>query len=115
MYRGGRGAGIRAPDVLLRRHICSSRGVSVMSSGRMNSTDSCEGLPLLCGIAVTTPSIDVPITGLTADDVILDVGCGDGRVLVTMAKVLASRGIGIDVSEVRGTCLGWAPRSISWK
>lgn len=34
------------------------------------------------------------------DDVILDVGCGDGRVLVTMAKVLGCRGIGIDISQV---------------
>lgn len=41
------------------------------------------------------------ITGLTAQDVILDVGCGDGRVLVTMAKVLGCRGIGVDISEVR--------------
>lgn len=37
---------------------------------------------------------------LSADDVVLDVGCGDGRVLVTMAKVLGCRGIGIDVSQV---------------
>jgi len=33
--------------------------------------------------------------------VILDVGCGDGRVLVTMAKILRCRGIGIDISQVR--------------
>lgn len=38
--------------------------------------------------------------GLSAGDVVLDVGCGDGRVLVTMAKVLGCRGIGIDVSQV---------------
>jgi len=35
--------------------------------------------------------------------VILDVGCGDGRVLVTMAKVLGCRGIGIDISQVCGS------------
>ena len=37
---------------------------------------------------------------VTSDDVILDVGCGDGRVLVTMAKILGCRGIGIDISQV---------------
>lgn len=38
---------------------------------------------------------------ISSDDVILDVGCGDGRVLVTMAKILGCRGIGIDISQVR--------------
>lgn len=34
-------------------------------------------------------------------DVILDLGCGDGRVLVTMAKVIGCRGIGVDISQVQ--------------
>lgn len=40
-------------------------------------------------------------TGLTPDDVVLDIGSGDGRVLVTAAKMLGCRGIGIDVSKVK--------------
>ncbi|CAM9362830.1 unnamed protein product, partial [Ascophyllum nodosum] len=39
------------------------------------------------------------VTGLVLDDVVLDIGCGDGRVLVAVAKVLGCRGIGVDVSQ----------------
>ena len=38
------------------------------------------------------------------DDVVLDIGCGDGRVLVAVAKVLGCRGIGVDVSQVNDGC-----------
>lgn len=48
-------------------------------------------------------------TGVTAKDVILDIGCGDGRVLVTTAKVLGCRGTGIDISEV-GFALSFCTR-----
>ncbi|CAB1117522.1 unnamed protein product [Ectocarpus sp. CCAP 1310/34] len=50
-------------------------------------------------LLASPPSVDRE--DLSADDVVLDVGCGDGRVLVTMAKVLGCRGIGIDVSQHR--------------
>lgn len=44
---------------------------------------------------------------------VLDVGCGDGRVLVTMAKVLGCRGIGIDISQVRQFAHVYHTRSIT--
>ncbi|CAM9606222.1 unnamed protein product [Ectocarpus fasciculatus] len=61
-----------------------------------------EGAPWLSPFLPSSPdamSSFVQMTGLSAGDVVLDVGCGDGRVLVTMAKVLGCRGIGIDVSQ----------------
>ncbi|CAM9420295.1 unnamed protein product [Scytosiphon promiscuus] len=41
----------------------------------------------------------VQMAGITSDDVVLDIGCGDGRVLVTLAKVLGCQGVGIDISQ----------------
>ncbi|MDP2915107.1 MAG: methyltransferase domain-containing protein [Candidatus Aminicenantes bacterium] len=35
------------------------------------------------------------------DSVIYDIGCGDGRILVTAAKKYGSRGVGIDIDPVR--------------
>ncbi|CAM9294688.1 unnamed protein product, partial [Ectocarpus sp. 13 AM-2016] len=61
-----------------------------------------EGAPWLSPFLPSSPEAMcsfVQIADLSADDVVLDVGCGDGRVLVTMAKVLGCRGIGIDVSQ----------------
>ncbi|CAM9785885.1 unnamed protein product [Discosporangium mesarthrocarpum] len=37
--------------------------------------------------------------GVSESDVIVDIGCGDGRVLVAAAKALGCRGIGMDVSQ----------------
>lgn len=35
------------------------------------------------------------------DDVIYDLGCGDGRIVITAAKELGCRGVGIDIDPVR--------------
>lgn len=35
--------------------------------------------------------------GVTADDVVYDIGCGDGRMVITAAKKYRARGVGIDI------------------
>jgi len=35
------------------------------------------------------------------DDVLYDLGCGDGRIVITAAKELGCRGVGIDIDPVR--------------
>jgi 2-polyprenyl-3-methyl-5-hydroxy-6-metoxy-1,4-benzoquinol methylase len=40
------------------------------------------------------------VTGVKAGDVVYDLGCGDGRIVVTAAK-LGARGIGIDIDPTR--------------
>lgn len=47
------------------------------------------------------------VTDLKSDDVVLDVGCGDGRVLVALAKALGCRGIGVDISQVSQQSVPW--------
>jgi SAM-dependent methyltransferase len=34
-------------------------------------------------------------------DVVYDLGCGDGRIVITAAKSLGARGVGIDINPVR--------------
>ncbi|MCJ7682270.1 MAG: hypothetical protein MUP70_16205, partial [Candidatus Aminicenantes bacterium] len=36
-----------------------------------------------------------------ADDLIYDVGCGDGRIVITAAKKYGARGVGIDIDPLR--------------
>jgi SAM-dependent methyltransferase len=36
---------------------------------------------------------------VTKDDVVYDLGCGDGRIVITAAKVFGARGIGIDMDQ----------------
>ena len=38
--------------------------------------------------------------GVTADDVVYDLGCGDGRIVVAAAK-LGARGVGVDIDLQR--------------
>lgn len=37
------------------------------------------------------------LAGVTKDDVVMDLGCGDGRIPITAAKTYGARGIGVDI------------------
>jgi SAM-dependent methyltransferase len=38
---------------------------------------------------------------VTKDDVVYDLGCGDGRIVITAAKKYGARGVGVDIDPVR--------------
>jgi 2-polyprenyl-3-methyl-5-hydroxy-6-metoxy-1,4-benzoquinol methylase len=40
----------------------------------------------------------VSLASLSASDILLDIGCGDGRVCVAAAKLISCRAIGLDIS-----------------
>lgn len=41
------------------------------------------------------------LAGVTADDVVYDLGSGDGRIVIAAAKDFAARGVGIDIDPQR--------------
>jgi SAM-dependent methyltransferase len=41
------------------------------------------------------------LAGVTQNDVVYDLGCGDGRIVVTAAKLYGARGVGIDIDPQR--------------
>ena len=41
------------------------------------------------------------LAGVTADDVVYDLGCGDGRIVITAAQRFGARGVGIDFDPER--------------
>jgi SAM-dependent methyltransferase len=41
------------------------------------------------------------LAGVTGDDVVYDLGCGDGRIVVAAAKTRGARGVGIDIDPER--------------
>ena len=53
------------------------------------------------------PTDDVVVTamlklgGVTKDDVVYDLGCGDGRIVIAAAKQFGARGVGIDIDPER--------------
>jgi SAM-dependent methyltransferase len=54
---------------------------------------------------ITSPDVVVDkmveVANLSADDVVYDLGCGDGRIIVTAAMQSGCRGVGIDNDPVR--------------
>ncbi|MFP5378438.1 MAG: SAM-dependent methyltransferase, partial [Vicinamibacteria bacterium] len=41
------------------------------------------------------------LAGVTKDDVVYDLGCGDGRIPITAAVKFGARGVGVDIDPVR--------------
>ena len=41
------------------------------------------------------------LAGVTKDDVVYDLGCGDGRIPITAAKKFGARAVGVDIDPVR--------------
>ena len=71
--------------------------------------------PLALSQDVKTPSLDVPYVPtvpevvdmmldmgkVSASDLLYDLGCGDGRIVITAAKQRGARGVGIDIDPQR--------------
>lgn len=41
------------------------------------------------------------MAGVTREDIVYDLGCGDGRFVITAAKNFGARGVGVDIDPVR--------------
>jgi ribosomal protein L11 methylase PrmA len=41
------------------------------------------------------------VAGVTSDDIVYDIGCGDGRIVVMAAEKYGARGVGIDIDSQR--------------
>ena len=41
------------------------------------------------------------LAGVTSDDVVYDLGCGDGRIVIAAAKLYGAQGVGIDIDPQR--------------
>ncbi|MBM3607134.1 MAG: methyltransferase domain-containing protein [Alphaproteobacteria bacterium] len=86
-----------------------SRRFFVAGAGALLAT------PFVHRYAVAQPALDVPyvptpqdvvdrmleLVKLTQQDFVMDLGCGDGRMLVTAARKFGSRGFGVDLNPAR--------------
>jgi SAM-dependent methyltransferase len=43
----------------------------------------------------------ITMAGVSKDDVVYDLGCGDGRIVITAVKEMGCRGVGIDIDPIR--------------
>lgn len=54
-------------------------------------------------VPTTEPAVEamLKLAGVKKTDVVYDLGCGDGRIVVTAAKAYGARGVGIDINPER--------------
>jgi SAM-dependent methyltransferase len=54
-------------------------------------------------VATDLTIVDAMLTlaGVTRDDVVYDLGCGDGRIVIAAAKEFGARGVGVDLDPER--------------
>jgi cyclopropane fatty-acyl-phospholipid synthase-like methyltransferase len=78
---------------------------SVAPRAQQTATPSQPALRAPDVIYVPTPQevVDAMLTmaGVTAKDLVYDLGCGDGRIPVTAAKTYGARAVGIDIDPQR--------------
>jgi precorrin-6B methylase 2 len=77
----------------------------VLSCGAVRAASSNEGTVQLDVPYVQTPQpvVDrmLELAAPTKDDVVYDLGSGDGRIVITAARRYGSRGVGIDIDPAR--------------
>lgn len=87
--------------------IITSSTVAAQSATGLSSPDLGQRRPDAPQLApyVPTPQdvVDRMLTlaGVTSRDVVVDLGCGDGRIPITAARVYGARGIGVDIDPQR--------------
>src|SRR4051794_2515125 len=54
-------------------------------------------------VPTTDEAVDgmLKLAGITSADMVYDLGCGDGRIVIAAARKFGSRGVGIDINPVR--------------
>jgi SAM-dependent methyltransferase len=69
----------------------------------LETSRQCSRIPDV--IFVATPEYMVPVilttARLSSNDVVYDLGCGDGRLVIEAARQYGVRGVGIDIDPVR--------------
>ena len=93
--RFGATASVCALAALVLAGSMATRGI-----GRAATQDSRSLAPF-----VPTPNDVVErmltLAGVTADDVVYDLGCGDGRIVIAAARDFGARGVGVDIDPQR--------------
>jgi SAM-dependent methyltransferase len=83
--------------VLIDEH---GRVASDVGDGYIPSFEMAGLVPFVPSEQVTVDAI-LKLAEVQATDVVYDLGCGDGRVVVTAAKTYGARGVGVDINPER--------------
>lgn len=74
--------------------------ILLISSALAQQAKQAPEVPYLPTTQVAVEAM-LKLAGVTRDDVVYDLGCGDGRIVITAAKLYGARGVGIDIDPQR--------------
>ena len=91
---------------MITRHAASATLLALVLISPLSSpTALAQQQPASLAPYVPTPQDVVnrmlELAGVTKDDVVYDLGCGDGRIVITAAQRFGARGVGIDFNPER--------------
>ena len=86
----------------MRANMRSLAGMIVLISGAAAAQEA-KKAPEVPYVPTTQVAVEamLKLARVTSDDVIYDLGCGDGRIVITAAKLYGARGVGIDIDPQR--------------
>jgi SAM-dependent methyltransferase len=90
-----------------RRRICVGLGLAALGRPALAQTNlvTGDGVPVR---AIEVPFVVTPnpvvaamldLAEVKADDVVYDLGCGDGRIVIAAARLRGARGVGVEIDE----------------
>jgi SAM-dependent methyltransferase len=91
----------------LEKALCSGQEKNLVPVEDLRNTRLTMSKPfpdILAPFMATPPDVVermVKLAGVGRDDVVYDLGCGDGRILIHAAKAYGARGVGVDIEPYR--------------
>jgi SAM-dependent methyltransferase len=83
---------------------CSHLVVALLSITALGAQSSRPGRePDVVYVPTTEAAVQamLKLAGVKKSDIVYDLGCGDGRIVIAAAKSFGARGVGIDINPVR--------------
>ena len=93
--------------MLSRRRLLTIPAAALLGLARLGAQAKQEKKPRRAPDVPYVPTTEeavkamLGLAGVTKNDVVYDLGCGDGRIVVSAAKNMGARGVGIDINPVR--------------
>lgn len=77
--------------------------IAILSVATLAAQSAPRREPDVPYVPTTEPAVEamLKLADVKKTDVVYDLGCGDGRIVITAAKAFGARGVGIDINPVR--------------
>ena len=90
--------------MLLRKSLCSClAGATLFAAAAAAQSAQPRRDPDVPYVPTTEPAVEamLKLAGVKKTDIVYDLGCGDGRIVIAAAKTYGAHAVGVDINPVR--------------